>query len=190
MTFVIGMMTFIINFMLNWHQRHLSTSTVELFSFNAKRKLILDILPPDVLNIHLIDVVSGAIVTSLTHRRAKGPIHMVHSENWLVYSYYNDKVRRTEISMKIFLSLHINPTEQLDSFVVASVELYEGKTQANSTIWSSLDAPQLPMVEKQSYIVPANVVSLKETITEKGITNKHVLSMFGLTQVYSKKKPL
>lgn len=52
----------------------------------------------DVLNIHLIDVVSGTIVTSLTHRRAKGPIHMVHSENWLVYSYYNDKVRRTEIS--------------------------------------------------------------------------------------------
>lgn len=33
------------------------------------------------------------------------------------------------------------------------------------------------MVEKQSYIVPASVVSLKETITEKGITNKHVLSM-------------
>lgn len=32
------------------------------------------------------------------------------------------------------------------------------------------------MVEKQSYIVPASVVSLKETITEKGITNKHVLS--------------
>lgn len=54
--------------------------------------------PVDILNIHLIDVVSGAIVTSLTHRRAKGPIHMVHSENWLVYSYYNDKVRRTEIS--------------------------------------------------------------------------------------------
>ncbi|XP_037025633.1 ER membrane protein complex subunit 1 isoform X2 [Bradysia coprophila] len=107
-----------------------------------------------VLNIHLVDVVSGAVVQSLTHRRAKGPIHMVHSENWLVYSYYNDKVRRTEIT---------------------SVELYEGKTQANSTIWSSLDAPQMPMVEKQSYIVPASVVSLKETITEKGITNKHVL---------------
>lgn len=54
------------------------------------------------LNIHLIDVVSGAVVTSLTHRRAKGPVHMVHSENWLVYSYYNDKVRRTEMSKKLF----------------------------------------------------------------------------------------
>lgn len=54
--------------------------------------------------------------------------------------------------------------------------MYEGKTQANSTVWSSLDTPPLPMVERQSYILPANVVSLKETITEKGITNKHVLS--------------
>lgn len=52
----------------------------------------------DIINVHLIDVVSGYVVQSLTHKRAKGPLHMVHSENWLVYSYYNDKVRRTEIS--------------------------------------------------------------------------------------------
>lgn len=51
-----------------------------------------------VLNIHLVDVVSGGIVTTITHRRAKGPVNIVHSENWLVYSYYNDKVRRTELS--------------------------------------------------------------------------------------------
>lgn len=56
------------------------------------------------------------------------------------------------------------------------MELYEGKTQANSTVWSSLEAPPQPMVERQSYIIPANVAALKETITEKGITNKHVLS--------------
>lgn len=93
----------------------------------------------------------------MTHRRVKGPLSMVHSENWLVYSYYNEKVRRTEIT---------------------TVELYEGKTQTNSSVWSSLDAPQHPMVERQAYIVPANVVALRETITEKGITNKHVLSKF------------
>lgn len=51
-----------------------------------------------VLNIHLIDAVSGAIVSSLTHRRVKGPFQLIHSENWLVYSYFNEKVRRTEIS--------------------------------------------------------------------------------------------
>lgn len=58
----------------------------------------------------------------------------------------------------------------------ASLELYEGKTQANSTVWSSLDAPPLPLVERQSYILPVAVSALKETITEKGITSKHLLS--------------
>ncbi|XP_011198452.2 ER membrane protein complex subunit 1 isoform X1 [Bactrocera dorsalis] len=106
------------------------------------------------LNVYLIDAVSGLIVFSMTHRRARVPVHIVHSENWLAYSYYNDKVRRTEIT---------------------SVELYEGKTQANSTVWSSLNAPPLPMVERQSYIIPTIVETMRETITERGITNKHVL---------------
>lgn len=104
-----------------------------------------------------MDVVSGAIIFSMTHRRAKGPVSIVHSENWLTYSFYNEKVRRTEVT---------------------SVELYEGKTQANSTVWSSLGAPPLPLVERQTYIFPANVAVMKETITEKGITNKHVLCKF------------
>lgn len=50
------------------------------------------------LNVYLIDAVSGLIVFSMSHRRARVPVHIVHSENWLAYSYYNDKVRRTEIS--------------------------------------------------------------------------------------------
>uniref|UniRef100_A0A1L8D9I9 ER membrane protein complex subunit 1 n=2 Tax=Nyssomyia neivai TaxID=330878 RepID=A0A1L8D9I9_9DIPT len=114
----------------------------------------LDQIHKYVINVHLIDVVSGSIVVTLTHRRAKGPLHMVHSENWLVYSYYNDKVRRTEMT---------------------TIELYEGKVQTNSTVWSSLNSPPEPMVERQSYIIPANVFAMKETITEKGITNKDVL---------------
>lgn len=47
---------------------------------------------------HLIDVVSGGVVSTIAHRRARSPINIVHSENWLVYTYFNDKVRRTEIS--------------------------------------------------------------------------------------------
>lgn len=60
----------------------------------------------------------------------------------------------------------------------AAIELYEGSTQANSTVWSSLDAPPLPVITQQSYILPATVLTLQETITEKGITNKHILSKF------------
>ncbi|XP_019562348.3 ER membrane protein complex subunit 1 isoform X2 [Aedes albopictus] len=111
-----------------------------------------------ILNVYLLDVVSGSIVFSMSHKRIRPPLQMVHSENWLVYSYYNDKVRRTEVT---------------------SVELYEGKTQTNSTVWSSLDAPPMPLVERQSYVLPVAVATMQETITEKGITNKHIL--FGLT---------
>lgn len=34
----------------------------------------------------------------MNHRRAKGPIKIVHTENWLVYTYYNEKIRRNELS--------------------------------------------------------------------------------------------
>lgn len=64
------------------------------------------------MNVHLIDVVSGAIVTTIAHRRVKGPVNIVHSENWLVYTYYNDKVRRNELSkfsllQGMKLSIHV-----------------------------------------------------------------------------------
>lgn len=52
----------------------------------------------NVLNVHLVDVVSGSIIFSMNHKRAQPPFHMVHSENWIAYTYYNEKVRRTEIS--------------------------------------------------------------------------------------------
>ncbi|KAH8295371.1 hypothetical protein KR018_010415, partial [Drosophila ironensis] len=106
------------------------------------------------LNLYLVDVVSGSVIFTMTHRKVRAPLHIVHSENWLAYSYFNEKVRRTEIT---------------------TIELYEGKVQANSSVFSSLQAPPMPLVERQSYIIPSLVEVLRETITERGITNKHVL---------------
>ncbi|XP_063985411.1 ER membrane protein complex subunit 1 isoform X2 [Diachasmimorpha longicaudata] len=106
------------------------------------------------ITLYLLDVVSGAMIFSIVHKRVRGPIHIVHSENWLVYSYYNDKSRRTEI---------------------ATLELYEGKVQSNTTVFSSLTTTRLPMVERQAFIFPASIESMTETITEKGITSKHIL---------------
>ncbi|XP_012286292.1 ER membrane protein complex subunit 1 isoform X2 [Orussus abietinus] len=106
------------------------------------------------LSLYLLDVVSGAMVFSVAHKRVRGPVHVVHSENWLVYSYFNDKSRRTEI---------------------ATLELYEGKAQSNTTVFSSLATTKLPIIERQAFIFPASIESMRETITEKGITNKHIL---------------
>lgn len=108
-----------------------------------------------IINLYLIDAVSGNIIYSSTHRRAKEPVHVVHSENWVVYTYINEKYRRTELG---------------------ALEMYEGKTQSNASVFSSVDsAILLPIIERQAYILPANVLGLKETITEKGITSKHIL---------------
>ncbi|XP_044011257.1 ER membrane protein complex subunit 1 isoform X2 [Aphidius gifuensis] len=106
------------------------------------------------LNLYLLDVVSGTMIFSLVHKRVKGPVNLVHSENWIVYSYFNDKSRRTEI---------------------AALELYEGKVQSNTTVFSSLTTTRLPMVERQAFIFPATIETMRETITEKGISSKHIL---------------
>ncbi|XP_076174613.1 ER membrane protein complex subunit 1 isoform X2 [Ptiloglossa arizonensis] len=101
------------------------------------------------LNLYLLDAVSGAMIFSIIHKRVRGPVHIVHSENWIVYSYFNEKSRRTEI---------------------ASLELYEGKVPSNTTAMT-----KLPIVERQAFIFPATIESMRETITEKGITSKHII---------------
>uniref|UniRef100_A0A8D8VIW5 ER membrane protein complex subunit 1 n=1 Tax=Cacopsylla melanoneura TaxID=428564 RepID=A0A8D8VIW5_9HEMI len=116
--------------------------------------------PDNVFSIHLVDVVSGTLIESIVHKRTIGPFHMVHSENWLVYVYFNEKTRRNEVS---------------------TVEMFEGKVQSNSTAFSSLSKSLFkPILDKQSYILPVSQVdAIKETITEKGITSKHILIALG-----------
>ena len=46
------------------------------------------------------------------------PFHTIHSENWAVYSFYNEKARRAEL---------------------VSLEMYEGKSQTNATVFSSIE---------------------------------------------------
>ena len=53
------------------------------------------------INIYLVDLITGRIVFSVTHKKVNGPYHIVHSENWAVYTYYNEKSRRAELSRYI-----------------------------------------------------------------------------------------
>lgn len=146
--------------------------TFHILSSSIVESFVMVNLLSAVLNLHLIDVVTGSIIHSTTHRRAKEPVHLVHSENWVIYTYFNEKYRRTELS---------------------ALELYEGKTQSNATAFSSVDSTMLkPIVEGQAYILPANVLALKETITEKGITSKHILgslSNYFNRRMFSKNLP-
>ncbi|XP_054159039.1 ER membrane protein complex subunit 1-like [Oppia nitens] len=105
---------------------------------------------------YLVDAITGSVIHTTVHKRAKQPIHIVHSENWVIYSFYNEKSRRTEIS---------------------SVELYEGLYQSNSSAFSSLTRnPLLPShVEENTFIFPTGIDVMADTVTERGITSKHIL---------------
>uniref|UniRef100_A0A667XQV1 ER membrane protein complex subunit 1 n=1 Tax=Myripristis murdjan TaxID=586833 RepID=A0A667XQV1_9TELE len=106
------------------------------------------------VGILLIDGVTGRIIHEAVQRKARGPVHLVHSENWVVYEYWSTKSRRNEFSV---------------------LELYEGMELYNSTVFSSLDRPHPPQVLQQSYIFPSSISTLEATLTEKGITSRHLL---------------
>nr|XP_020475140.1 ER membrane protein complex subunit 1 isoform X3 [Monopterus albus]XP_020475149.1 ER membrane protein complex subunit 1 isoform X4 [Monopterus albus] len=106
------------------------------------------------VGILLLDGVTGRIIHEAVQRKARGPVHVVHSENWVVYEYWSTKSRRNEFSV---------------------IELYEGMELYNSTAFSSLDRPHAPQVLQQSYIFPSSISTMEATLTEKGITSRHLL---------------
>lgn len=84
------------------------------------------------------------------------------------YEYWSTKSRRNEFSV---------------------IELYEGMELYNSTAFSSLDRPLVPQVLQQSYIFPSSISTMEATLTEKGITSRHLLSKLPLLMVKSLNSP-
>ncbi|BFZ23271.1 hypothetical protein BsWGS_26310 [Bradybaena similaris] len=125
--------------------------------------------PTPFFSLYLVDGVTGHIVYHQSHKRACGPVKVIHSENWIVYFYYNEKHRRHEIAV---------------------LELYEGKEQSNSTAFSSFSPPLPPLVMRQSYIFPMPVFTMEATVTEKGIASKSIIIALKLGGILSLPKAL
>ncbi|KAJ8320425.1 hypothetical protein KUTeg_002012 [Tegillarca granosa] len=125
--------------------------------------------PGNFISIYLIDSVTGHMVFHCSHKRSKGPVNVIHSENWVVYNYFNQKSRRYEIAV---------------------LELFEGKDQSNATAFSSFSAPREPLVLRQSYIMPLAISTMATTITEKGITSKNIIFALKLGGLLSLPKAL
>lgn len=75
-----------------------------------------------------------------------GPINLVHCENWLAYSYWNEKGRRVEIAI---------------------IELYEGFKQTDEMEFDSLKPTISPAIQAitQAYIFPQGISALGVTET-------------------------
>ncbi|MCP9264005.1 ER membrane protein complex subunit 1 [Dirofilaria immitis] len=123
-----------------------------------------------VLQIYLVDAVSGYIVYSGKQNKITNPVHLVHCENWLAYSYWNEKGRRMEIAV---------------------VELYEGLEQTDALHYNSLVHTVAPKVTalSQAYIFPQGVSALGVTETELGLSTRSLLVAmpFGSINVISKR---
>ena len=103
----------------------------------------------------LIDSINGDIIFSTSMKRISD-IQAVHSENWVVFSVWNEKNRRTELTV---------------------IELYESVSDdlRNATHFSSFDNTSAPLVLRQSYIYPGFIKSISTTYSEKGLTNKQII---------------
>jgi len=114
--------------------------------------------------LHVIDTVTGEVIYSQVHAKCSGPVQIVNTENWIMYSYRNLKQRRNEIS---------------------SLEFYEGHTQVNSTEFSSFQQRLTPTVMQQSYIFHHNIDAMQVTRTERGITTRQLIFALRNGQLYS-----
>ncbi|CAG9539340.1 unnamed protein product [Cercopithifilaria johnstoni] len=123
------------------------------------------------LQIYLIDAVSGYIVYSGKQNKITGPIHLVHCENWLAYSYWNEKGRRMEIAV---------------------VELYEGLEQTDALHYNSLVHTVAKRITalSQAYIFPQGVAALGVTETELGLSTRSLLVAMPFGSIYAISKRL
>ncbi|KAH7463857.1 ER membrane protein complex subunit 1 [Phytophthora ramorum] len=125
-----------------------------------------------VLHVSLIDSVTGRIIHRVRHSHAAGPVRMVQSENWLVYSYWNTKEKRTElVSLSLF------------DGAVGMHSLNPWKRPSWTSTRSSFDS-KAPFVLQKSFIYPTKITSLGVTVTAHGITPQSILVGMETGQIF------
>ncbi|KAL5105218.1 ER membrane protein complex subunit 1 [Taenia crassiceps] len=148
------------------------------------------------ISLYLIDTVAGQIIHSVVHQRASEPTSLVVSENWVLYSVYNQRSLRTEFTVMELFEPH-HTTENLvpspwDILVHSLVPpSSSAKSDSQNRQFSSLrrashsahggsDGVLIPNILQRAFIMgsPLRSGALAVSLTERGITAKSLL--FGL----------
>ncbi|XP_024544147.1 ER membrane protein complex subunit 1 [Selaginella moellendorffii] len=114
---------------------------------------------------YLIDSVTGQILHRVSHAHAQGPVHVVFSENWVVYCYFNVRNHRHEMSV---LEVYDKSADGKDV-----LQLMLGRY--NASVPFSSFSPRNLEVKGQSYFFPSTVRTMSVTFTARGITGKQIL---------------
>lgn len=134
------------------------------------------------VTISLIDTVTGRVVQRFVHKHCAGPVKVTQSENWVFYSYWNLKARRTEIgSIALYdgaIDSHaLNPWTALP-------KILQDENKAVDTSFSSYDSEQPVMLQK-TFIFPSGITTLSGIHTLAGVTEKQLLIGTINGQIYS-----
>ena len=128
----------------------------------------------------LIDTVSARVLYRISHsdaavcsqeRDANVPI--IVSENWIYYSFWNQRAKRSEIGV---LSLYDGMIEKYGMTAF--------KSPAQDTSFSSFEAPK-PIVLHKTFSMGKRIVSMGITQTTLGMSSKNVLFGFENGQIYA-----
>lgn len=118
------------------------------------------------LTVRVFDAVSGNDVQQAYHRRASPPVNVIISENWVIYTFWNDLRRSNEVTVMDFYVG--NKKLSGDSSLLSESE------QLSSSKWlSSFKNPVVqPSIESQAFSIRGIIRTLGVSITTKGITHK------------------
>jgi len=129
------------------------------------------------VRIYLIDTVTGAILHSVVHKDAKGPVQLVQTENTVVYNYWNNKKQRHEISV---MELYENSKQEI--LTAGHMMMYNDSKTTYSSHGISTDKPR---VLSQTYIMPVGVKKMDVTQCVHGITTRNILVALANDRVLS-----
>jgi hypothetical protein len=117
--------------------------------------------------VNIVDTVSGRVLHRASHVQvdSKSPVAAMISENWIIYTFINQRTRRTELGV---LTLHEGMIDSKGLTLFSSPE--------QTTSFSSFDAHESkPVVLSKTYTYPKAVTALGATSTRGGISNRRIL---------------
>jgi hypothetical protein len=127
--------------------------------------------------VSLVDSVAGKVLHRVFHATCKASppgssdTSLVLSENLVVYSFWNEKAKRSEIGV---LSLYEG--------MVGAYDMNPFKIPLQDPAFSSFNAKP-PVVMQRTFISPKSIKHLSATVTAQGISTKNILAVFDGGQI-------
>ena len=130
------------------------------------------------VSVHLLDAATGRVLYRVRHADARGPVHAVVCENWVVYHYFNTKAGRHAMSvLEMFDDAEHRKGAAVGDLMYASLV---GRNETETT--SSMAPPPLRIMGQSYYVRPAATM-MTATYSAKGVTAHQVLMGTNTDQV-------